>query len=674
MFKRKIALSLGAALLFISAVGCQMKSNNTTQTESSNNSSTTTVNMNQQESDFDLQFTGNDLDIGYDKENSTIITFNGTSAQIDGNGATVEDNKITITSAGTYIVSGSLDNGQLIVNAGELDKIKIVLEGANIHCDNNAPISIKQADKVFITLAEETQNTVSDGSSYELSEDESTVDAAIFSKADVTFNGSGSLTVNANYGHGIVSKDDLVITGGTYNITSNGQGLTGKDRVKIKDGTFVLNTKEDAVKSNQTDDTTKGYIYVENGTFTINSSEDGFDAETGLIIVNGTYEITTGGGSENAEVKVDTQMGGEHFQGKGEEMGTPPEMNGEMGTPPDMNGEMGTPPDMNEPMSMGEQSNESESVSEDISVTETTSQKGLKAGTLQIIKGGTFKLDTVDDGVHCNGNLTIEGGDISIATGDDGIHAEGNVIINDGTVDISKSYEGVEGYTIVVNGGTVNVVASDDGFNATDGTSTDGIRGMQDPNNEESNSNLYIKVTGGTITITASGDGIDSNGDFIVEGGDIVIYGPENGGNGAIDYAGSGTISGGSVLAIGYSQMAQGFSDSSTQYSFLWNLDSIVNSGQEATIKNSSGDIIYSWTSEKSYNSIVFSCSDLVGGEVYTIEAGDIISNLTLESVVTSNGGMGMQGGKQPGGMRGEGQERPSKEGQQESSEQTKDN
>ena len=198
MFKRKIALSLGAALLFISAVGCQMKSNNTTQTESSNNSSTTTVNMNQQESDFDLQFTGNDLDIGYDKENSTIITLNGTSAQIDGNGATVEDNKITITSAGTYIVSGSLDNGQLIVNAGELDKIKIVLEGANIHCDNNAPISIKQADKVFITLAEGTQNTVSDGSSYELSEDESTVDAAIFSKADVTFNGSGSLTVNAN--------------------------------------------------------------------------------------------------------------------------------------------------------------------------------------------------------------------------------------------------------------------------------------------------------------------------------------------------------------------------------------------------------------------------------------------------------------------------------------------
>ena len=674
MARRKIAMLLGMSCLMITLAGCQGNTNNVEDKVSQEETKVTTQ-TNQSVSDFDLEFTGNDLDVGYDENNCTKISLNDTSIQVNGTGAVAEESVVTITSVGTFLISGSLSDGQIVVNAGELDKVKLVFDEVNIHCEHHAPVYIKQADKVFVTLLDGTENTITDGSSYELAEEDSNVDGAIFSKADVTFNGNGTLKVTSSYKHAIVSKDDLVITGGTYNITSNGQGLTGKDRVKIKNGTFLLHTKEDAIKSNQTEDSSKGYIYVENGTFTIESEEDGFSAETGLILVDGTYDITTGGGSENAQMKVDAPMGGGRFQGdktdmidktppslaEGETMPEMPDRDGEKGTPPslaegetmpeipDRDGERETPPNVDGSVPNNEQMNEGESV--DITTTETISQKGLKSGTLQVIKGGVYTIDTVDDAIHCNGNVKIEGGEFSIQTGDDGLHADGNVVIEDGTITISKSYEGIEGYTIVVSGGNLHVVSNDDGFNATDGTSSDDIRGMQDPNNEESNENLYIKVTGGEIYVNATGDGMDSNGNFIVEGGTIIIDGPENGGNGAIDYSGTGTITGGMVIATGYSQMAQGFSDKSSQYSFLWNLDSNINSGEQVTIKNSSGEILYQWVATKSFNSIVFSSKDLVDKEVYTIETSTTSTQITLDGIVTSNGRMGM-GGERPHGNK----------------------
>ncbi len=164
--------------------------------------------------EFDLSFTARDLKTDYDEASAVKITLNGNSASVSGSGASVSNGAVTISSEGTYLVSGSLSDGQLLVDAAKMDKIQIVLNGADIHCKTNAAIYIRQADKVFLTLAQGSENMLSDGGEYTRSENDDNVDGVIFSKDDLTINGSGSLTVTAGYQHGIVSKDDLVLPAG----------------------------------------------------------------------------------------------------------------------------------------------------------------------------------------------------------------------------------------------------------------------------------------------------------------------------------------------------------------------------------------------------------------------------------------------------------------------------
>ena len=191
------------------------------ETNSTSSSDTGSANL----ANMDLTYTDRDLDANRSTSGATSITLKSSSISVSGSGASVSGAVVTIQSAGTYTVSGTLSTGQIIVAAGEQDKVQLVFNGVNITCSNHAPIYIKSADKVFITLTAGTSNSITDGSSYSLSEADSAVDGAVFSKADLTINGTGALTVKANYQHGIVSKDDLVITGGVYNITSESDGF-----------------------------------------------------------------------------------------------------------------------------------------------------------------------------------------------------------------------------------------------------------------------------------------------------------------------------------------------------------------------------------------------------------------------------------------------------------------
>jgi len=246
------------------------------------------------ELDFENMFTSRDLDTGFDEESSANITLNGDVVEVSGNGVSVDGTTITITSEGTYIFSGTLNDGQIVVEAADTDKVQIVLNGVTITNDDSACIYVKSADKVFITLAKNSENTLQDtGSEYVQEDTETNVDGVIFSKDDITFNGDGTLNIKAGYANGIVGKDDVKFTSGTYNVTATGNALEGKDSIRIKDGTFNLisGSEKDGIHTSNEEESGKGYIYIEGGEINISAEDDGIHAGTVLYIAGGTINV-----------------------------------------------------------------------------------------------------------------------------------------------------------------------------------------------------------------------------------------------------------------------------------------------------------------------------------------------------------------------------------------------
>lgn len=565
-------------------------------------------------------FTDRDMEIGYDEAQAVSVSLNGDTAACDSDWVQVSGGTVTISHEGTYIISGALNDGMIIVNAGDGEKVQLVLDGADINSESSAAIYVAQADKVFITSASGTENTLSNGGEYRAI-DENNIDSVIFSKSDLTLNGAGNVTVNAEAGHGVVSKDDLILTSGTYNITAASHGLSGKDSVRIAAGAYSITSGKDGVHSENTDDDSLGFVYIEDGTFNINSDGDALSAASYMQINGGEYDLTAGGGSENGESHQET-MGG-----------------------------FGRP---------GETASDSSAGESD----DTDSMKGLKAGGDMIIYGGVFSIDSADDAIHSNSNVKINGGAYTVSTGDDGVHADANVSISKCTMNITESYEGIEGLNIDITGGEITLVSSDDGLNAAGGNDESGFGGFRTPDSfsEASDSDMYIRISGGTLNINASGDGIDSNGSLEISGGNIILSGPDNGGNGALDYNTQAVITGGTFAATGAAQMAQNFSSSSTQGAMMVTVSS-QQAGSTVTLKDSGGKEIISWKAEKAFDSVIISCPEIAEGEEYTLEAGESTVSVTMDSLVYgSSSGMGggnMSGGSGrgdnsgPGGMGG---------------------
>lgn len=240
----------------------------------------------------DKEIKNKDKEVNYDKSTSTIITLNGDSISFQGEGVTVGNSTVTITQAGTYVISGNLNNGQIIVDAADTDDVRIVLENVNIHSETSAAIYVRNADKLIVTLPSGTTNTLSGGSTYE-NIDENNIDGVIFSKDDLTINGEGTLNINANYKHGIVSKNDLNIVGGTFNINSVSQALSGKDAVKIYGGVFNIESQGKGIKSENVDETEKGNIYITGGEFNLNTVDDALHTSGSIVIDGGNFTIKT---------------------------------------------------------------------------------------------------------------------------------------------------------------------------------------------------------------------------------------------------------------------------------------------------------------------------------------------------------------------------------------------
>lgn len=231
-----------------------------------------------------------DFDTQADSQ-AVTITGNGDTIEISGKGAETSQGNVTITETGTYVLSGSFQ-GQILIDAGSEDLVHLILQDAEISCPNSAAIYGKQSGRIIITLAEGTHNTVADGQVYQYkNSDEDEPNAAIFSKDDLVFNGTGTLTVQGSYEDGIRTKDDLFMVSGDYQITTVKDALQGKDSVWIQDGNFVINAGNDAVKSSHDTDPEKGWVLIEGGTYQIQAADDAFHAETYMIIRDGEINI-----------------------------------------------------------------------------------------------------------------------------------------------------------------------------------------------------------------------------------------------------------------------------------------------------------------------------------------------------------------------------------------------
>lgn len=464
--KKITALVITGALTMSFATGCNKATTDSSTSDSPTTATTSDANATSNGSVSTVSFTKSDMftdrdsNPSYDEKAASTITFSESGVSSSSDSVTISDSStvsnnatdsdtndttasscttVTISEAGTYILSGSASNAQVIIDADKETKIQLVLDDLTLNCESSAPIYVRKADKVFITLADGSSNTLSTTGEF-VTIDDNNIDAVIFSKDDLTLNGSGSLTINAPYGHGIVSKDDLVVTGGTYTMTCAKHGLSGKDSVRILDGTFDLTVTKDGIHASNDDDENLGYIYIAGGTFTINSDDDGMHADSTLYIEDGTIDIqksyeglegqtitildgdidivssddginaANGSGSNDS---IDDKQG-KGGPGNGQMPGNPPL--GDNQTPKD-------PPSGDNQMPDTPPSNDNFDPSNNSNNNMDQPQGNTPGGM------GGFDMDADESCV-----LTINDGTITINAGGDGIDSNGYFYINGGTV------------------------------------------------------------------------------------------------------------------------------------------------------------------------------------------------------------------------------------------------
>ena len=613
--KKGLSLLLALVLILAGLTGCSKEQTDATapSTENKESGSAAAAEVDFSQTDEDM-FTQRDQKTDYDTGKAVTVQLNGSSATASSNSVQCKDAAVILKEEATYVISGNLD-GMLVVDAPETAKLQLVFNGVQITSQTSAALYILNADKVFVTLAAGTTNTLANGGSF-TAIDENNIDAALFSKQDLTLNGTGSLTVTSPAGHGIVSKDDLVITGGNITVHSASHGLDANDSVRIAQAQLTIDAGKDAIHCENSDDTTKGFVYISSGTIQAEAEGDGIVAGAYMQIVDGAIDLLVGGGSENGTKEHSDGFGG--FMGGGFDGGRP--------------GKPG-------------RNTENQPTTEEATATEkaSTSMKGLKAANSMLISGGNITVNAADDAVHSDASVTINGGTFTLASGDDALHAEDTLTITAGTIRISESYEGLEALHIDVRGGDIQLVASDDGLNAAGGTDQSGFTGGRDgmfgggmggggmggrPGGGgfgggfggSGNSNGSVKISGGTLYINASGDGIDANGTLEISGGQTTVVGPTRGDTATLDYDVSGTITGGTFIGTGAAGMAQSFSDSNQGVIALKTGNLPANT--QILLKDENGNVLVDYRPELDFAVVILSCPELVKGKSYSITIG----------------------------------------------------
>jgi hypothetical protein len=519
-------------------------------------------------------------DAEWDAAEVVAISLTGAGAAVGGaagsdsgrDAVTISGSTVTITAAGTYELSGTLDDGQIVVASPGEGTVRLILDGVDISNSTGAALVVSEADEAMIVLAEGTANALSDTDSYA---DDADANAALYSAADLTITGPGALEVTGNGNDGITSTDGLVITAGTITVTAVDDGIRGKDYLVVDGGTITVAAGGDGLTSDNEEDTTRGYIALTGGSIDVTATGDGLQAFTDIVLSGADVTVESGGGS-GATLAADA------------------------------------------------------------------SAKGVKSGVVTLVDGGSLTVDAADDALHSDGTVRMVSGTVSLAAGDDGVHADSALDITGGSLTVSTSVEGLESTAISISGGTLAVTASDDGLNASSGTtSTDAAAETQGEMPQgggagagagagaggggggmDSDGGETITITGGTTVIDADGDGFDSNGSATMSAGILVVNGPTNSGNGALDVNGTFTVTGGTLLAAGSAGMAVSPEAGAEQTFVAIALDAVQEAGTTVQLVDGAGDVVMAFESSKDFQSVVFSSDELVDGETYSVYLG----------------------------------------------------
>ena len=422
----------------------------------------------------------------YTSSNATLISFTDSAVTADGkySGYEIEGTDVSITAAGTYVFSGDCDDGSITVKKG-VTGVTLVLNGLTLTNADSAAITLNKTAEAALIAAAGSENTVADTAG---ANDENAA-VKVKSGASLSLSGTGTLTACGNVKNGIKGASDAVITVDelTLNIEAADDGLSCDDELTIKGGRVNITAGGDAVKASpDTDDaenpdtTSLGSVTISGGTITLEAAEDGIQADGDLTISGGTFAVTANGGHTTTLSDEDASC------------------------------------------------------------------KGLKAGKTLTVSGGTFTVDSADDALHAN-DVTVSGGTLTLASGDDAVHADNDLVVgvkgssstSNPKIDITASYEGLEGTTVSVYSGDIDVAASDDGVNAA--SSELG----------EHSDKFAINIAGGDLYIDAGSDGLDSNNDINITGGRVEVYGADAVMDAAIDYDGTFTLSGGTLFGAG---------------------------------------------------------------------------------------------------------------------------
>ena len=623
------------------------------------------------------------LDVEWNEKNNTVTittpqddedeswknntgTIDLDNVEVTGDGISVSDNVITISKGGDFEVTGTLDDGQIVIDTEE--KVKLRLSGMSLTNKNGSAVYVKNADKAYITLTDNTENTLTDGENY-TSGDENEK-GCITSRDNLEIKGSGSLTLNGNYNHGIFSSNSI----------------------EIGNGNITVNAKNDGIHANDT-------LAISGGTVNVTAEGDGLQAEEILDISDGEVNVTTTG-----EVKASTSN---DFGGRGE-----------------MKDSLQMTDD--EIQSMREQMNNNQfTQTEESDDSDDTSSKGIKADWMLEISGGEVTVNSTEHAIHCTSDINITGGILNLSSeSKKGISGHGDVTIDDGDITITKSTEGIESKKILtINGGNIDITASDDGLNSggTGANQNGGFGGgtnmqggqqgnrgqigrqnsdgqdgnqmtppempsdknggqmtppempngqdgnqmtppeipsdknggqmtppnMQQAEGNEQDSEHHIQINGGNIKIVADADGIDSNGSLFINGGTITVDAQATGAESAFDTDGAFIVNGGTIIGVSGSGMDESPNSYSAQNVILAYTTSQISAGDEVKITDSNGKTIAEYTVVKGGSKIMYSSDKLKTGETYTVYAsGEEVGSAEIESSITkigtkSNSGFG---------------------------------
>lgn len=585
---------------------------------------------------LNLEYSKRDMDASFDESSATKITLSGDSASVSGSGAVAEGSTVTISTAGTYIVSGNLTDGSIIVATSENDKVQIVLNGVKIACSSGPAIDIQSADKCFITLAEGTQNSLSDGSAF-TSED---ANACIYATCDLTINGSGSLDVSGNYRHGVFSKDDLVVYGGTIRVSAVEDGLNGKDSVKIGAGDISIDSGADGVKSSKSTNPEKGFVYVSGGSFSIDAEDDGIQAKTYLCIAGGSIEIDAADDTLHSDLEGALNGGSTSVRSGDDAFHCETKL------------------EVNDGSFVAEACNE-----------------GYEAEQV-VVNGGDTNICALDDAMNASAadlSDDSESSDADTSTSTPSGESGANAAQPDGSIGASgassaNADSNEQQQNTAPQGAGQQGSATPPELPSDLGQATDAQgrmeRGGQAPGGQggapgASDSNCLIQINGGKVVLDSQGDGVDSNGNVEINGGMLLVNGPSSDGDGAFDYDGEATISGGTVLMAGAVGMAQSFT-SGTQAFALVRASGSAGSVIEAT--DADGNVIATLTATRAFGCVLVSGAGVSDGDTITVSVDGVATMATASTTDTSGiatGGLGGMGGGPSTGNRPEGQGGP---------------